>query len=385
MWENGVTVTCRRPISGFSVDHYREEDHAFSNSIILPSHVFDRLGMEPFGYVEARREGADEPPTHLYALPFAAAEEPSEDVAALGTNMMLAVGPEIGRGSTIELRPADPPTSRPLAVTRTYSLEGTEYGQYEPKCFVPPDVRRSLGLSPGDAAEVYCPESGARVRPRVFDLLSDDRDGDKARIDLHLAEALGVGFGDDVRIRRIPGAVPDGDGLTTRVLERLVGSRPTTLRVKRGKDQDEGRNIVRLDESTMDYLGVSPGEKVVLRWDREPRTAQCLLPPDGEDVSPHEVLVPNSERDVLGLNPNDGVLLTRSVSYVFYNRIAVSILGILGVVFGVFQISNAIDLLDMLSPVLDRTSTVLLLLLLSLGLSAGVVWLLLLPERHRCK
>jgi hypothetical protein len=59
--------------------------------------------------------------------------------------------------------------------------------------------------------------------------------------------------------------------------ERVLGAPPVALRATEGLVGDDGRAVVRVDGTALDYLGVSPGEQVIVSWATRRTRARILL------------------------------------------------------------------------------------------------------------
>jgi hypothetical protein len=59
--------------------------------------------------------------------------------------------------------------------------------------------------------------------------------------------------------------------------ERSIGAPPVALRATEGLVGDDGRAVVRVDGTALDYIGVSPGEQVIVSWATRRTTARILL------------------------------------------------------------------------------------------------------------
>lgn len=61
------------------------------------------------------------------------------------------------------------------------------------------------------------------------------------------------------------------------MLEGLLGAPAVPLRATEGVVGDEGRAVIRVDSTALDFFGVRPGEEVVVSWADEETTARALL------------------------------------------------------------------------------------------------------------
>jgi bifunctional DNA-binding transcriptional regulator/antitoxin component of YhaV-PrlF toxin-antitoxin module len=130
--------------------------------------------------------------------------------------------------------------------------------------------------------------------------------------------------------------------------------------------QDEERDIVRIGSSTRQYLGIDIQDKVKISWKEKQVVAQCLPPTADNDssnqsLSPAEISIPSTLRDKIGVNPNDTIEVRRDSKYMFKEQIGLSILGILGVVFGTFQVLNSTEWIPVFVSLLGRIQATLLI------------------------
>jgi len=382
---DSIEVTCLRPASDFSADIYRQQEHILGNAVAVPTHVFDEMGVEPFCYIRARYH-PDDAGKLVYAIPFSDSYNPDENVIAISTNLMDGIDPNLGVGEEIEIEPVDAPCSDPLTVYRPYSdlRAGT--------CYLDPEVLSNIDVEKGEEVEVYNTETGGRVTLTADTLFENDRDTEKVRLNLHSTKIIDVDFGDTIKVRKAVDI--DGEGSNTiiqkvqnsisrledRLLEFFVGSRKVRLKVEQGKDQDEYRGIIRVDSSTMSYLGVEEKDRVIADWKGTEISVQCLPKSDGGE-EPLAVLVPSTVRDQLEVSNFDGINVWRDRGYIFQKRIAISLLGILGVVFGTFQIATVSTISSILLERVGVLGNLLILLGVSALLSLPVMWFLLLPAR----
>lgn len=374
-----VTVECDWPST---FEAYRNRHDELRNAIVIPQSCFDDLDVPPFSYVEAVPESesfVDTDPAVFHAVAF---DEMNVDgppyPAALRTNLMREVGE--GREPTrkLRLRPLtrdggrELPESDLLDVYRAYATDTDSHF----KCYLHSTVRDDLRVSEGDFVECYNVETGGRIPLRVASL-HDDEDSGKIRMDGHSRRVLQVGLDDQVRVRPCVHAFPARMGLVERLFDPFVGHRQVGLRVVAGRDRDEHRGIVRIDDDMMELLGVSPGDMVTIEWNGQRTSARCLLP-EADDHDELSVRMPSTVRDKIGVSIYDTAYLRRDMPYVFSKSVALSTFGILGVVLGGLRVSEfvATNFGLVLDPVF---------VLLVIGLvSVLVIWLILLPERRKC-
>lgn len=355
------------------------------NAVAVPTGVFDEMGVEPFCYIRARYEADDEGKL-IYAIPFSSDYDADDNAIAISTNLMKGINPDLGVREEIQIEPRNAPCSDPLTVYRPYSdlRDGV--------CYLDPKVLSDINVKKGEQVEIYNTETGGRVTLIADTLFENDRSPEKIRLDLHSTKILDVNFGDTVRVRE---AVDIDDATTSRRIPRLrdlfsdlkdelleffVGSRQVLLRVEPGLDQDEYRGIIRVNRSTMGYLGVEEKDRIIVDWKRRKASVQCLPTSDNE-TDPLAVLVPSSVRDQIEVSNFDGINVWRDRGYIFQKRISISLLGILGVVFGTFQIATVTSISAILLEEVGVIGNLLVLLGVSAVLSLPVIWFLLLPVR----
>lgn len=384
----GVTLECRRPVSGFDRDVYAMEAHAFCNSIVIPHSYFAQISAEPYSYVRVSPAFTDgyDASAILYAIPFDRETGPDGPLTALSTNLMEEIHPDLGTGDHVRVRSIDIPSDDQLVVRRPYS------GEQPAGCYVSEETLEKIDCDVGESVEIISKRTGERAVSEVHLLKPNDESNESIRLDLSIIQSMNIDLGDRVKVQtRV-----EERGRTLRqsvkkavnrvVFESLVGSRKIKINVRRGLQQDEERNIVRIGTSTRQYLGIEIQDKVKLKWKEREVAAQCLPPTADDDstrqsLSPAEVSIPSTLRDKIRANPNDTVSLHRDREYMFREQIGVSILGILGVIFGTFQVLNATGWIPVLVESLGRVRTTLLILGIAGVLSVPTLFLLFLPTR----
>jgi hypothetical protein len=120
------------------------------------------------------------------------------------------------------------------------------------------------------SARGHVPPGAARVPYATRELWEMERDTGSIALlplpdDEFAAESLRRRFGS--RLRRTG----------TRVLEVLLGAPAVPLRATEAVVGDEGRTVVRVDATALDFLGVRPGEEVIVSWAGREVTARALL------------------------------------------------------------------------------------------------------------
>lgn len=373
-------IRCRRPFD-FDDTAYQEYDDQFRNCVFLPPDLFEELGIEPYDYVRVSEHGDDGPGVVMQTALFEPTTTDADGeypLAALRTNLTEEIREDLARNTLLDVTATQRPY-REMRVGRGY-----DDNRGAGICYVSPRAKRAIEVDDDGPVELYDPVDGGRSILDTAPLPEDTSNESVVRVDGHIQETLGVEFGDSVRMR----APVDHDAVTPTLRERafgsLVGSRDVHLRVELGLDRDEYRNVVRMQGDTMQFLGIEPGDRVVVQWDGKRLSAQCLLPPDEKSVPDAAILLASTDRDPIDTSLYDTVVVRRDMSHILKQRVAVSLLGILGVAFGVFQAANAATVDELLVAQVGPFGTILTLCAVSAVLSVVVVWLLLFPERQKC-
>lgn len=373
--EEGVRVRCKRPYD-IETERFVHPLDQFRNALYLPPEAFAALGIDEYEYVRVAGTGE-----RIVTAPLESAPELVDEdayVGALRTTLLQDIA-DRGDGRvdspTFVVTPDSTIEQFTARAGRTYDDE-IDYRV----CHIPRERMAALDLTPGTEVEVFNPTTGGRIDVTVGTPHDDE---DLIRIDVRSRQALDLTPGDEIGFRTIELDVDDGTQLGERVLHQMVDSREMPFNVRLGPDQDEYRSIVRMTEDMMDFIGVEPGDNVVLEWRDETTRAQCLPTELDEDDPPNTIKVPSTQRDEITVSVHDAVTVERDMGYVFRKQMAVSMLGIFGVVFGALQTLSVLDL----QQVLRRVGTVAVAsgVVLSITLlSILVVWILLMPERQKC-
>lgn len=386
-----VTVECRRPISGFDSDNntiYSLESHAFCNSIVIPHSYFGRLDAEPYSYLRVSPVSIDD---HcggavLYGIPFDRKTGPDSALAALSTNLMEKIHPDLGTGDRVRLQSIDFPSDDELVVQRPYS------GEQPSGCYVSEETLEKIDCNINDDVEIINTRTGGRAVNEVRLLKPNDDSDQSVRLSLSIIQSIDIKLGEKIKIqekvdKREKHLSERLKKTTNRVIYKpLVGSRTINLKVCRGLQQDEERDIVRIGSSTRQYLGIDIQDKVKISWKEKQVVAQCLPSTADNDssnqsLSPAEISIPSTLRDKIGVNPNDTIEVRRDSKYMFKEKIGLSILGILGVVFGTFQVLNSTEWIPVFVSLLGRIQATLLIFGIAGILSFPTLFLLFLPIR----
>lgn len=239
---------------------------------------------------------------------------------------------------------------------------------------------QQLGINPGGSVELYNSETGGRIAVTVGFPHSNP---EVVRLDVRSRQALDLTTGDDVGVRDISITRRTAFGIKRWLLKRMVDTRQMPFYVQLGPDQDEYRNIVRISVDMMNFLGVEEGQDVTLTWRGQTTKAQCLATEFGDGDPPNTIKVPATKRDEIDVSVHDSVVVERDMWSIFREQMAVSTLGIFGVIIGTLQIAPLLDvqwLVNRLGLVPAGVGTAVLLVVVSVF----VVWILLMPVRQQC-
>lgn len=400
----------------FEPGDFEPSQDKFKDAIVLP----ERVARECFpadaatGYVRASAPDSDLAVT-LYALTFSDASDAGSGTGVPDAYLRRNVRERIDRlpdeeGATLTLEPVDAPDSGPLTVvrfsTRTESTRSEE-------CRLNPAVLERLGVQDGDDVELVNPQTGGRLRSTARaepDLETDEislstrsrkllraeiasRASDGFSRTLHCRRPVETGPSDDRnglldRLRSGPDRLRSGlDRLTDRLFDSAVNYHEIRLRVILGLNADEGRATARVNPETMRVLGVEDGDRIDIVGDGEPRTVRCygisaeshFIETDDDfdpaDVQDRVILLPSTEREAAGALCDDVVRVRRNTKHVAIRSIVPSMFGFLGVFVGGLQAINLA-----VSPEWYRPAIALVVLA-----SLASVWIVLWPERQRCR
>lgn len=386
-----------------TLSHFDEESFPewgrTRNAILLPREAFRRVnGLEEFGYAEAFPEGhGDSTGVVVQVAGFsddhdsAAYTSSGRYEACVRSTMQDRIGVDTTRGDQhVELRPIELPSVHGLTVERVRNTEQTDRDivTHGSVCYIHEATRRELGVEEEDVVEVLNPTTGARIclPIKVGDNVHYDEEW--IRLDRNTRKLLGVEADRSDEVSgvqevsvRVPADLTDRSRTarwwrraTEWLGRRFVDYTTVRLRVTYGRDRDEDRNIVRLDPNTMKSLGIDEHDKAVLQWNKRQINARCLEDIEADGTGPLEVRVPSTERDKLEVSVGDCVDVRRNMRYAAGKKMAVSLLGILGVLLGSNQLLLVVDRLDM-APVIGLFSV----------LSVVIAYFILLPERQKCR
>ncbi|WP_336021792.1 hypothetical protein [Halobellus salinisoli] len=378
--DTSVTVRCRRPYD-LDVGLFTDTADQFRNALFLPPAAFDELGLSNYGYVRLRdpeRTGSGIRVVAVELEPSPSLIEADHYVGALRTNLYNAVS-SVGRIDDGEL------VVDVCVDASVTQFSGTARRTYDDEidyrvCHISDRRMDQLGIVPGSVVELFNPVTGGRIDVTVE---APHGDPDLVRVDVRSRQAIDIEPGDGVGVRNT-GVAADADrSLSRRIQKFFVDSREMPFNVRLGPDQDEYRNVVRMTEDMMAFLGIDPGDNVVLAWRGKRTKAQCLTTDLDGDCPPNTIKMPATERDRIDISVHDAVRVERDMGYVFQEQIARSVFGIIGVVVGALQVIVVTDV----SGIVERYGlfpTTGGFILAVAGVSVLVTYLLLTPERQKC-
>ncbi len=266
-------------------------------------------------------------------------------------------------------------------------------------CRLHPDDLASIGCSDGDAVELYNPDTGARFQATAR-AASTNMDPGQLSVSTRCRKLLDVEFperADDEQATTLHARKPvktvdesDEKGLVNRFTDRLldwaVDYHEVQLRVNIGLNADEGRSAGRVNADTMEVLAIDDGDRVQIHSKDSETTVRCrIIEPeshfietdsdiDAADVRDRTILLPSTARERLDAVCGDIVRVRRDTRHVAIRSITPSMFAFLGVLISGLQI------VDLLSPSLQPYA-----ILLTLILAGVAIWLMLWPERVRCR
>lgn len=390
------------PRSRFGDADFDPDRDQFKDVVVLPQPVFGRLfDAGTTGYVTLSTPDADES-LLAYALTFGPEHEPSGDGppdAYLRSGLRERLGIEGGDGGReVVVEPVDAADSGPLDLVRfSTKTESTRTGE----CRAHPDVLDRVGVDDGDEIELYNPETGGRLLATIRAERRGMSDGEislstrgRKLLNADFAERAGPDETSVLHARR-PVRRERADSrerslrarLRDRLLDRAVGYNEVRLRVILGLNADEGRATARVNADTMEVLAVDDGDRVVVSSQTDRTSVRChaidpeshLIETDedfeADDVRDRVILLPSTARDASDAVCDDVVRVRRDTGYVAVRQIVPSLFGFLGVFVG------GVEAINLVVPPGLQTWALGVALLASLS----AIWLVLWPERQRCR
>ncbi|MFD1597805.1 AbrB/MazE/SpoVT family DNA-binding domain-containing protein [Halobellus rarus] len=406
-------------ISAFHDTSWDNDLDKLSNWVILPEELLDRLGIEEYDYVDIRAaDVTDEKYTRSLLAASFASYHPSEyhrtddgrHKICIRTNLQNEIGCSVEEGNSRVVISPSAVSSRTMTVRRETSHTQQQKRGYidHDVCHIHRDFFESdevdIDIEPGEYIEAINRTNGRRIQLRAKKYVQRQFDKDDIRLHNDIAALLDVSPVDvdatrsTVKIRPTSALESNPERtlrrrFTEELGERFVDYNAMHVRVLPGYEQDERRNIVRLDRTVIEQLGIDPGDRVVLTWRDESVTAKCLPPLDRDEriVTPAdgddhllrivdrndthpEVFIPSTERDKVDMSVNDSVEVRRDMKYTFGKNVVVSIFSILAVLVGIQQLAT------MQFP----NATLVELLGFSIPSVVVVLYAVLWTERQKC-
>ncbi|WP_162524304.1 hypothetical protein [Halobellus captivus] len=375
-----VTVRCRRPYD-LDAELFTDTADQFRNALFLPPPAFDELDLSNYEYVRLRDPERTARGIRVVAVRVESCPaliEPDHYVGALRTNLYNKVS-SIARtedgGLVVDVCVDETVTQFSGTAGRTYDDE-IDYRV----CHLSECRMEQLGIATGSTVELFNPATGGRIDVVVG---APHDDPALVRVDVRSRQAIDIEPGDGVGVRNT-GITADANQSLSRWIQKFfIDSREMPFNVRLGPDQDEYRNVVRMTEDMMAFLGIDPGDNVVLKWRGKRTKAQCLTTELDDDSPPNTIKMPATERDRIDISVHDAVSVERDMVYVFQEQIARSVFGIIGVVVGALQVIVVTDV----SGIVEQHGlafTAAGFVLAVAGVSVLVTYLLLTPERQKC-
>lgn len=409
------TVICET-ISSFDSTCYDDEDK-FRNAVIVPSSVLAAMDdTAEYGYVRVTPHDSTEFGVLTQIISFSDDHDPEEYsrdgcyMACIRTSLQRRIGLEpqdieSDDGDVkVDIYEYESETKGPLRVHRISAWEQQERDVTTDgfACYVhAADLADLPDLNEGDVAELTNPVTGSRIQLPVEPYEHKHYSRDTIRLNGVIRKLLRVhsvdeGANHEVRLRVLEGGNTPASGRLANVANwvgrRFVDYSYTHLRVLPGYDRDEGRNVVRINEDTMEGLGIEENDRALIRWQDEERNVRCQSGWENDDtLEPKEtaessygeqeslsIRVPSSERDRLDISVGDNVRIRRDMKYQAGKQVSLSVFGILGVIIGTNRLINT--LFDQITPFYVLTTVATLTVL-----SAVTIWFILKPVRQKCR
>lgn len=390
-----VSILCET-LSNFESDCFGETGGT-RNAVILPAEVFEENDwIEEYGYARAVvGENAASPEIgHVVQVAKFSSYHDAEEYSSNGipeacvrSTLQDRIGVNFPEGlGVVSLYPCESESVTGLKVERVTNVEQqqSDTDTLGAVCYIHETTRRKLGIREGDPVEVVNSASGARIRLPTKtggDLRYNE---DWVRLDRNSRTHIAVepyqaatDSASTVAIRVPPSTAEQR--LPMRIYDRLahhlgrifVDYSKVRLQIIQGRDRDEDRNMVRLDESTMKSLGIKEHDKVILEWQDRTQSVRCLKDITDDGTGPLKIRVPSTERDKLEVSVGDCVDVRRDMKYSAGKEAALSVLGFLAVLVNMDVILRYISLEY------------------AIGLLGGLLlltfYLVLLPTRQQCR
>lgn len=394
-----VTVqVCAR--NEFDEEDFRHSIDQFKDVLVLPRSTLESLFGNGWttGYVTLSTPSGNEN-ICAYALTFADeynASASGRPKAYLRNTLRHQLDTNDPMPDVV-VRPVNVSDTGPLDVVR----HSTAAESAEPNtCRLHPEVLSTIDCSDGDTVELYNPDRGSRfiatarseqaLAPGEVSLATRARKLLRAEFPERASE------GETTVLRaRTPVSCHEQSQSSfrhvraagKRLLDKAVNYNDVRLRILIGLNADEGRGTGRVNKDTMDTLAIDDGERAHITI-KDTQTSVRLreISPDSHlietdedltaaDVRDRTILLPSTVRKDLDAACGDTVSVRRDTRHIAIHQLTVSVFAFLGVFIGGLQT------VDLLVPAPYQIHG----LFLTLGLCLSAVWLLLWPERERCR
>lgn len=384
-----VTVECKLT-TDLSDEAYRNPDDKWTNALLLTTQTFDELDVDLFTYVRAKSAEASHEEsmgTILYAIPLSeevySEYEGANDIGALRSNLMRKIEPNLQPGDRIDLEAVEHVSFDGFEVADSFADEIT--GEI---CYLHPSRLDQLGVeTEGETVEAYNPETGSRMLLSAWETHIPVEGTDVISIDGYSRTILGTELGGEVNVREVVNERSRSWNPLVRIRDTLlrvfVDRRQISLAVESGLYRDEHRNIARVREDVLEFLGIDPGDRIVVSFKGKSMSVQCFPPPEDEEVEPLSIRLPSTSRDIVEVCLGDGIRVSRDMGYVFKKQASLSAIGIIGIVLSTITLID-IPLSEYPTAILNHPVVSAAAFVVFIFISAVLVWFILYPERQRC-
>ncbi|MFO7925522.1 MAG: hypothetical protein ACQET5_11715 [Halobacteriota archaeon] len=409
------TVICET-ISNFENRSFERNDK-FRNAVIVPQEVLSALDETvEYEYVRLTPHGSDDFGALTQIVCFSNVHDPEkysrDDVylACIRTSLQRRIGLDAEDIESeesdikIDIHEIQSEIKSGLRVHRisAWEQQSRDVTTEGFACYIHSgDLVDLQGLENGDVAELINPIEGFRIQLPVETYRHKHYDEHTIRLNGVIRTLLDVNSTDEGVSQTVKLRVLENKRtasyqfyrkISTWIGRLFVDYSYTHLRVLPGYDRDEGRNIVRVNEDTMEGLGIEENDRALIRWKNEERNVRCQtgwendtkLEPGETPESSHgeneslAIRMPSSERDRLDISVGDSVRIRRDMRYQAGKQVSYSVFGILGVIVGTNQIITMV--LDELNYQYFIITTLTILVL-----SIATIWFILNPIRQKCR
>lgn len=207
---------------------------------------------------------------------------------------------------------------------------------------------KELKIKEGDIVEVFDRKNGGRAYIEALELDMYEEES-RIRMGAYLRELLEVKKGDGIWICR--NLFPVYKKRTSRIKDflwkKLIGYNFLFLKVRKGADPDEGKNVVRTHKSNINLLGVTDGDLVDIFWLNENIRCRILESYEKNNLDKEErnyIYICSSERSELELDKYDCIRIRRSPSHILRKNIIEPFMGAVIMGLGLFITSREINI-----------------------------------------